>query len=201
MNPTSPLRRTEPAHVVFLKHLKEAVQEFAQEIENAPDENGEEAYLRGNANLNLSRFAYVMNLRQKKDYNPLELVQQLTELLPQLAPQSLKDGKYYFDESTISSENFFLAISLMASLDTIGTKESFQALHDCMINKNIDLTVRQSVISNLSRFAHTESFKVVEKVQPALIKEIKETVEIEDAKSRVTTLKKALETMREKEIF
>ncbi len=192
-----------PEHINFIKSLRAASKEFAEEVRATPNEEEETVFKKGYRTLNLLRFAYVKNLKENNNYksnNEDELISFMEKSILEAAPMFLgEDGLYTSMSPNIIDEDFFLSIQIMVSFDTIGTDKAFKALYKCLTNGQIDLTARQSVIPILALVGHSKSLEVLKNAEQIITQETREIMSPGLAEERVNALKDAIKVMEKKE--
>ena len=138
--------------------------------------------------MNLDRFAFIQNLKEKRGYNPSELVSSIKKAVSKIGSQDqskkwraslfAKNKPPDFDEEEAFNtlmENHILAGELLTCLDLIGTPEAYKTLYECLIDNQIDGAVRSKAITGLTQIGTSKALQV--------LKDIKKEKELERDKS------------------
>ena len=100
----------------------------------------------------LDRLVLMQNLKEKHDYNPLGLDNNLKQFA------SICGSKDKIEEPILIRQS-------LLCLDIIGTKEAYEALFDCLTDKRINSALRIETINCLSINGTSKALEVLKRVK------------------------------------
>ena len=114
------------------------------------------------AEMNYRRGVLLTELKETADYNPSEIISSLVKAAKEFG---------YSDVSVPIKDNLldhFFATQTLKCLDTINTKEANDALFNCLVDKDINIGIKISVLSFLANYGNSGSLEVLQRVQEHL---------------------------------